>query len=73
MSQGPDEDNPRLDEEVREAERRLAGLVAPSDDALTDDDARVPDDALSEQDESLSEHKVAHSEQDEAYSEQETE
>ncbi|WP_405425594.1 hypothetical protein [Micromonospora sp. NBC_00617] len=49
MSQGPDEENPRLDEEVREAERRLAGLATSTDDALTDDDARVPDDALSEQ------------------------
>ncbi|MET8043404.1 hypothetical protein ABZU25_21385 [Micromonospora sp. NPDC005215] len=49
MSQGPDEENPRLDEDVREAERRLANLDHTSDDALTDDDARVPDDALSEQ------------------------
>ncbi|MCF0092376.1 hypothetical protein AB0B39_13620 [Micromonospora sp. NPDC049114] len=49
MSQGPDEENPRLDEEIREAERRLADLAASSDDALTDDDARVPDDAPSEQ------------------------
>ncbi|MFE9194028.1 hypothetical protein ACFYL6_30925 [Micromonospora sp. NPDC007208] len=49
MSQGPDE-------EVREAERRLADFATSSDeartddDALTDDDARVPDDARSEQD-----------------------
>ncbi|MET8090452.1 hypothetical protein [Micromonospora sp. NPDC005220] len=50
MSQGPDEDNPRLDEEIREAERRLANLINSSDDALTDDDARVPDDAPSEED-----------------------
>lgn len=50
MSQGPDEENPRIDEEVREAERRLANLGTSSDDALTDDDARVPDDALSEED-----------------------
>ncbi|SCF26499.1 hypothetical protein [Micromonospora chokoriensis] len=49
MSQSPDEENPRLDEEVREAERRLADLAASSDDALTDDDARAPDDALSEE------------------------
>ncbi|MEV4385749.1 hypothetical protein AB0J68_08455 [Micromonospora sp. NPDC049580] len=49
MSQGPDEENPRLDEEVREAERRLADLADSTDDALTDDDARVPDGALSEQ------------------------
>ncbi|MFI7661390.1 hypothetical protein ACIBTW_21175 [Micromonospora parva] len=49
MSQGPDEENPRLDEEIREAERRLADLTASSDDALTDDDARAPDDALSEE------------------------
>ncbi|MFG1871769.1 hypothetical protein [Micromonospora arborensis] len=50
MSQSPDEDNPRLDEEVREAERRLGDLTNPSDDALTDDDARAPDEAPSEQD-----------------------
>lgn len=50
MSHGPDEENPRLDEEVREAERRLGGDANSSDDALTDDDARVPDDARSEQD-----------------------
>ncbi|MBM0233277.1 hypothetical protein JNW91_16280 [Micromonospora sp. STR1_7] len=50
MSQGPDEENPRLDAEVREAERRLAHLNEASDDALTDDEARVPDDAPSEQD-----------------------
>ncbi|WP_157563107.1 hypothetical protein [Micromonospora chokoriensis] len=49
MSQGPDEENPRLDAEVREAERRLANLATSSDDALTDDDARVPDDAPSEE------------------------
>ncbi|MEU7850827.1 hypothetical protein AB0B74_14160 [Micromonospora parva] len=50
MSQGPDEENPRLDEEIREAERRLADLTTSSDDdALTDDDARAPDDALSEE------------------------
>ncbi|MBM0202254.1 hypothetical protein ACIA47_26435 [Micromonospora sp. NPDC051227] len=48
MSQGPDEENPRLDEEVREAERRLANLATTSDDALTDDDARAPDEARSE-------------------------
>ncbi|MGC4856171.1 hypothetical protein ACLQ24_22995 [Micromonospora sp. DT4] len=48
MSQGPDEDNLRLDEEVREAERRLADLTTSSDDALTDDDARVTDEAPSE-------------------------
>ncbi|MGW5558262.1 hypothetical protein ACWER9_13675 [Micromonospora sp. NPDC003944] len=58
MSQGPDEENPRIDEEVREAERRLANLGASSDDALTDDaltddaltddDARAPDEARSE-------------------------
>lgn len=51
MSQGPDEDNPRLDEEVREAERLLGNLTTSSDDALTDDDARVPDEAPSEQEE----------------------
>ncbi|MFY1620469.1 hypothetical protein [Micromonospora sp. WMMD736] len=73
MSQGPNEENPRLDEEVREAERRLAALVAPSDDAMTDDDARVPDDALSEQDEALSEQRVARSEQEEGPSEPEPE
>ncbi|MEU5784382.1 hypothetical protein [Micromonospora lupini] len=50
MSQAPDEENPRLDEEAREAERRLAALAAPTDDAMTDDDARVPDDAPFEQD-----------------------
>ncbi|MDG4837811.1 hypothetical protein O7631_14920 [Micromonospora sp. WMMD967] len=55
MSQGPAEENPRLDEEVREAERRLANLTASSDDvldddALTDDDARAPDEAPSEGD-----------------------
>ncbi|GAA2186434.1 hypothetical protein [Micromonospora lupini] len=50
MSQAPDEENPRLDEEAREAERRLAALATPSDDAMTDDDARTPDDAPSEQD-----------------------
>lgn len=49
MSQGPDE-NPPLDEEVREAERRLANLAGTSDDALTDDDARAPDDARLAQD-----------------------
>ncbi|MCZ7375752.1 hypothetical protein [Micromonospora sp. WMMC250] len=54
MSQGPAEENPRLDEEVREAERRLVNLTASSDDvlddddALTDDDARAPDEAPSE-------------------------
>ncbi|NYH46034.1 hypothetical protein HNR22_005761 [Micromonospora jinlongensis] len=54
MSHGPGEENPRLDEEVREAERRLGDDAKPSDDAQTDDaqtdDARVPDDARSEQD-----------------------
>jgi hypothetical protein len=50
MSQGPAEENLRLDEEVREAERRLAALAASWDDALTDDDARTPDEALSEED-----------------------
>ncbi|GGO24642.1 hypothetical protein [Micromonospora parathelypteridis] len=50
MSQSPDEENPRLDEEAREAERRLGKLTNSSDDALTDDDARAPDDAPSEQD-----------------------
>ncbi|MEW2431013.1 hypothetical protein AB0877_23625 [Micromonospora sp. NPDC047644] len=54
MSQGPDEESPRIDEEVREAERRLANLGTPSDngltdDALTDDDARASDDALTEE------------------------
>ncbi|MFG1839760.1 hypothetical protein ACGFH8_15105 [Micromonospora sp. NPDC049175] len=48
MSQSPDEENSGLDEEVREAERRLGNLTASSDDALTDDDARVPDEAPSE-------------------------
>ncbi|MET7371753.1 hypothetical protein [Micromonospora arida] len=48
MSQGPDEENPRIDEEVREAERLLANLGTSSDDALTDDDARAPDEARSE-------------------------
>ncbi|MET8266794.1 hypothetical protein ACFYP0_29580 [Micromonospora arida] len=48
MSQGPDEENPRIDEEVREAERRLANLGTSADDALTDDDARAPDEACSE-------------------------
>ncbi|MEU1396214.1 hypothetical protein ABZ403_09130 [Micromonospora zamorensis] len=50
MSHGPDEENPRLDKEVREVERRLGDDAKPSDDALTDDDARVPDGAPSEQD-----------------------
>ncbi|MDG4780251.1 hypothetical protein O7614_11430 [Micromonospora sp. WMMD961] len=51
MSQGPAEENPRLDEEFREAERQLANLTTTSpDDALTDDDARAPDDAPSEED-----------------------
>ncbi|MGC4748246.1 hypothetical protein ACLQ28_21720 [Micromonospora sp. DT201] len=50
MSQSPDEENPRLDEEAREAERRLGDLANPSNDAQTDDDARVPDEAPSEQD-----------------------
>ncbi|WP_406067924.1 hypothetical protein [Micromonospora sp. NBC_01638] len=50
MSQGPDEENPRIDEEVREAERQLGNLTGQSDDALTDEDARAPDDAPSEQD-----------------------
>ncbi|MEO3773245.1 hypothetical protein [Micromonospora sp. B9E7] len=51
MSQGPAEENPRLDEEVREAERQLANLTTTSsDDALTDDDARAPDNAPSEED-----------------------
>ncbi|MGW0213516.1 hypothetical protein ACWDXH_03900 [Micromonospora chokoriensis] len=61
MSQGPAEENPRLDEEVREAERQLANLTtspaddnaltddALTDDALTDDDARAPDEAPSEE------------------------
>ncbi|RAO51033.1 hypothetical protein ONO86_02173 [Micromonospora noduli] len=48
MSHGPDEENPRIDDEAREAERRLANLPKTSDDALTDDDARAPDDARSE-------------------------
>ncbi|MEU4399133.1 hypothetical protein ACIQH6_16355 [Micromonospora orduensis] len=48
MSQGHDEENPRLDDEIREAERRLANLAHSSDDPPTDDDARVPDDALTE-------------------------
>ncbi|MEU8420780.1 hypothetical protein AB0C15_07885 [Micromonospora sp. NPDC048835] len=48
MSQGPDEEDSRIDEEAREAERRLANLGTPSDDALTDDDARAPDEARSE-------------------------
>ncbi|MGC4810965.1 hypothetical protein ACLQ29_10610 [Micromonospora sp. DT228] len=65
MSQSPDEENPGLDEEVREAERRLGNLTTSSDDALADDDARAPDEAPSEQDE-------AHSEPDEALSEQDT-
>ncbi|MGC5286417.1 hypothetical protein [Micromonospora sp. DT231] len=55
MSQSPDEENPGLDEEVREAERRLGHLTTSSDDALTDDDARAPDEAPSEQDEVRSE------------------
>ncbi|MEV4498206.1 hypothetical protein AB0J84_21245 [Micromonospora arborensis] len=50
MSQSPDEENPRLDEEAREAERRLGDLANPSNDALTDDDARAPDESSSEQD-----------------------
>ncbi|MDG4759020.1 MULTISPECIES: hypothetical protein [unclassified Micromonospora] len=50
MSQGSAEENPRLAEEIREAERQLANLANSSDDALTDDDARVPDDAPSERD-----------------------
>ncbi|MEU8183280.1 hypothetical protein AB0B85_06735 [Micromonospora sp. NPDC049044] len=50
MSQGPDDENSRLDEEAREAERRLGDLTTSSDDALTDDDARAPDDAPSERD-----------------------
>ncbi|MFI6240403.1 hypothetical protein ACIBEF_11045 [Micromonospora sp. NPDC050795] len=49
MSQGPDEEYPRIDEEVREAERRLASLGTSSDDALTDEDARAPDDAPTEE------------------------
>ncbi|WCN83418.1 hypothetical protein [Micromonospora sp. LH3U1] len=49
MSQGRDEENPRIDEEVRAAERQLASLSGQPDDALTDEDARVPDDAPSEQ------------------------
>ncbi|MGQ5259767.1 hypothetical protein ACTWLT_03320 [Micromonospora sp. ZYX-F-536] len=49
MSQGPDEQNPEITDEVREAERRLARFAGRSDDdALTDDDARVPDDARTE-------------------------
>lgn len=50
MSQGSDEESPRIDDEAREAERRLANLPKTSDDALTDDDARAPDEARSEQD-----------------------
>ncbi|WP_433268736.1 hypothetical protein ACQPWR_10025 [Micromonospora vinacea] len=49
MSQDPDEENPRIDDEAREAERRLANLPKASDDALTDDDARTPDEAPSEE------------------------
>ncbi|MCO1598954.1 hypothetical protein M8C17_27755 [Micromonospora sp. RHAY321] len=54
MSQDPDEQNPEITDEVREAERRLARFAGRSDDdaltddALTDDDARVSDDALTE-------------------------
>ncbi|MEV4656029.1 hypothetical protein [Micromonospora sp. NPDC049301] len=50
MSQGPDEENLRIEEEAREAERRLAALGDRSEDALTDEEARVPDDARTEQD-----------------------
>ncbi|MCX5117706.1 hypothetical protein OG992_10990 [Micromonospora sp. NBC_00362] len=50
MSHGPDDESPRIDDEAREAERRLANLPKTSDDALTDDDARTPDQAPSEQD-----------------------
>ncbi|MGC4869491.1 hypothetical protein ACLQ3B_29075 [Micromonospora sp. DT53] len=50
MSQDPDEENPRIDDEAREAERRLANLPKTVDDALTDDDARTPDQAPSEED-----------------------
>ncbi|GAB3957331.1 hypothetical protein [Micromonospora vulcania] len=50
MSQGPDEQRRKLDEEVREAQRQLGTLTGRPDDALTDEDARAPDDAPSEQD-----------------------
>ncbi|SIN41829.1 hypothetical protein [Micromonospora cremea] len=50
MSQGPDEENPRIEEEAREAERRLAALTNRSEDALTDEEARASDEARTEQD-----------------------
>nr|WP_161556704.1 hypothetical protein [Micromonospora acroterricola] len=48
MSQGPDEENLRIEEEAREAERRLAALTDRFDDALTDEEARVSDHARTE-------------------------
>ncbi|MBM7493549.1 hypothetical protein JOD64_004771 [Micromonospora luteifusca] len=50
MSQGPDDESPKVDEEAREAERRLDHLTTSPDDALTDDEARVPDESPSERD-----------------------
>ncbi|WP_158609793.1 MULTISPECIES: hypothetical protein [unclassified Micromonospora] len=50
MSQGPDEENPRIEQETREAEHRLAPLTDRSEDALTDDEARASDEAPTEQD-----------------------
>jgi hypothetical protein len=50
MSQGPDKENPRIEQETREAEHRLAALTDRSEDALTDDEARAADEAPTEQD-----------------------
>ncbi|MET8308722.1 hypothetical protein [Micromonospora sp. NPDC005173] len=56
MSQEPDEESPQIDEEAREAQRRLAVFddrsdrSDGSDDALTDEDAREPDEAPTDED-----------------------
>jgi hypothetical protein len=50
MPGAPDEKNPRIDEEVREAERRLDAPADRSEDALTDEEARTPDTDPTERD-----------------------
>ncbi|SCE71583.1 hypothetical protein GA0070607_0696 [Micromonospora coriariae] len=50
MSQGPNDENPRIEQEAREAERRLGALGDRSEDALTDEEARVSDIDRTEQD-----------------------
>ncbi|MFC4016469.1 hypothetical protein ACFOW4_00685 [Micromonospora sp. GCM10011542] len=50
MSAGPDKENPRIDEQVREAERRLDLPADRPEDALTDEEALTPDTEPTERD-----------------------